>query len=51
MTAVIFDKVSIVFGDNPERALPLMDKGLSRSQIQTQTGQILGVHDCSLTVG
>ncbi len=51
MTAVVFDKVSIVFGDNPGVALPLMDKGLARSEIQAQTGQILGVHDCSLTVG
>ena len=50
MTAVVFDRVSIVFGDNPERALPLMDKGMSRADIQVQTGQILGVHDCSLTV-
>ncbi|MBK8439832.1 MAG: choline ABC transporter ATP-binding protein [Rhodobacter sp.] len=51
MTAAVeFDKVSIVFGDHPERALPLMDEGLSRSEIQTRTGQILGVHDCSLTV-
>jgi glycine betaine/proline transport system ATP-binding protein len=50
MTAVEFDRVSIVFGDNPGAALPLMDKGLTRSEIQTQTGQILGVHDCSLTV-
>ncbi len=50
MTAVIFDRVSIVFGDNPQLALPLMDQGMSRSDIQTQTGQILGVHDCSLTV-
>jgi len=49
-TAVEFDKVSIVFGDRPERALPLMDEGLSRSEIQTRTGQVLGVHDCSLTV-
>ncbi len=48
--AVIFDRVSIVFGDNPERALPLMDKGQSRSEIQATTGQVLGVHDCSLTV-
>ena len=32
---VEFDKVSIVFGDHPERALPLMDEGLSRSEIQT----------------
>lgn len=50
MTAVVFDKVSIVFGDHPERALPLMDQGLSRAEIQAQTGQVLGVHDCSLTV-
>lgn len=51
MNAVEFDKVSIVFGDHPERALPLMDQGKSRSEIQTETGQILGVHDCSLSVG
>jgi len=49
--AVEFDRVSIVFGDRPDLALPLMDEGLSRSEIQTRTGQILGVHDCSLTVG
>ncbi len=48
--AVIFDRVSIVFGDHPDRALPLMDKGQTRSEIQASTGQILGVHDCSLTV-
>ncbi len=48
--AVEFDRVSIVFGDTPDRALPLMDRGLSRSEIQTQTGQILGVHDCTLSV-
>lgn len=52
MTAAVeFDKVSIVFGDHPERALPLMDHGLSRGEIQEKTGQILGVHDCSLSVG
>ena len=51
MNAVEFDKVSIVFGDNPAVALPLMDQGLSRGEIQEKTGQILGVHDCSLSVG
>lgn len=50
MTAVEFDRVSIVFGDDPAKALPLMDQGLSRGEIQEKTGQILGVHDCSLTV-
>ncbi len=49
--AVTFDRVNIVFGDRPDRALPLMDQGQSRAEIQTATGQILGVHDCSLEVG
>ncbi|KPP88663.1 MAG: choline ABC transporter, ATP-binding protein [Rhodobacteraceae bacterium HLUCCO07] len=49
-TAVIFDKVSIVFGDHPERALPLMDAGQERGEIQAATGQVLGVHDCTLEV-
>jgi len=48
--AVEFDKVSIVFGDKPGLALPLMDQGQSRGDIQQATGQVLGVHDCSLTV-
>ncbi len=51
MNAVEFDRVSIVFGDHPERALPLMDQGLSRAEVQARTGQVLGVHECSLTVG
>ena len=50
MTAVIFDQVNIVFGDHPERALPLMDQGKTRSEINMECGQVLGVHDCSLTV-
>ncbi|QUS36693.1 choline ABC transporter ATP-binding protein [Falsirhodobacter algicola] len=50
MTAVEFDNVSIVFGDAPASALPLMDAGRSRTEVQEATGQILGVHDCSLRV-
>ncbi|RYH12102.1 choline ABC transporter ATP-binding protein [Tropicimonas sp. IMCC6043] len=50
MSAVRFDKVSIVFGDAPETALPAMDRGLSRTEVEAETGQILGVHDCSLEV-
>lgn len=49
-TAVEFDRVSIVFGDKPERALPLADQGLDRGAIREATGQTLGTHDCSLTV-
>lgn len=48
--AVTFDNVSIVFGNNPESALPLMDAGKNRAEIQKETGQVLGVHNCSLEV-
>ena len=51
MSVVVdFRAVSIVFGDNPAAALPLMDAGQSRAEIQEATGQVLGVHDCSLSV-
>jgi glycine betaine/proline transport system ATP-binding protein len=49
-TAVSFRNVSIVFGDNPWSAIPLMETGQSRAEIQEATGQILGVHDCTLDV-
>ncbi|MBO6637737.1 MAG: choline ABC transporter ATP-binding protein [Roseitalea sp.] len=49
--AVAFDAVNIVFGDKPAEALPLMDEGRTRGDIQAETGQVLGVHDCSLDVG
>ena len=48
--AVEFDRVCIVFGDRPETALPLMDQGQDRGTIKAATGQVLGVHDCSLNV-
>ncbi|MCF3974750.1 choline ABC transporter ATP-binding protein [Paracoccus salsus] len=48
--AVEFDRVCIVFGDHPEAALPLMDEGLERGPIKAETGQVLGVHDCSVDV-
>jgi ABC-type lipoprotein export system ATPase subunit len=49
-TAVSFRNVSIVFGDNPWKAIPLMETGQSRADIQKATGQVLGVHDCTLDV-
>jgi glycine betaine/proline transport system ATP-binding protein len=49
--AVEFDNVSIVFGDRPLDALPLMDKGQTRAEVQAACGQVLGVHNCNLTVG
>lgn len=49
-TAVAFHDVSIVFGEQPDVALPMMDAGQSRTEIQAETGQVLGVHDCALEV-
>ena len=40
---VSFKDVDIVFGELPETALPLIDAGKSRQEIQAETGQILGV--------
>lgn len=44
------NKVCIVFGRRPEQALAMMDAGDSREDIQSATGNILGVHNCSLQV-
>lgn len=49
-TMVQLDAVNIVFGDAPEKALELMDAGESREDIQARTGQVLGVHNCSIDV-
>lgn len=49
-TVIKFQNASIVFGNSPKSALPLMDAGKSREDILTETGQVLGVHDCSLEV-
>ncbi len=49
-TAVKIDNVSIVFGEEPKEALPLMDEGLDRATIQDRTGQVLGVHNCTVDV-
>ena len=47
---VRFKDVDIVFGASPKQALPMMDAGRSRAEIQEETGQVLGVAGCSLDV-
>ena len=49
-TAVEFHDVCIMFGGAPDVALPLADAGKSRSDIQAETEQVLGVHNCRLSV-
>lgn len=51
MSAIVkFNAVDIIFGDKPDVALPLVDAGKTRAEIQEETGQVLGVADCSLEV-
>ncbi len=47
---VRFRDVDIVFGDKPKNALPLIDAGQSRVEIQTATGQLVGVKGANLEV-
>tara|TARA_R110000751_G_scaffold234229_9_gene335844 strand:- start:149728 stop:150789 length:1062 start_codon:yes stop_codon:yes gene_type:complete len=47
---VTFKDVDIVFGDNPQSALALIDAGKSREEIQEETGQVLGVAGANLQV-
>lgn len=48
--AITFANVDILFGDRPELALPLMDAGRSRDAISTETGQVVGVANASLSI-
>lgn len=48
--AVIFGNVDIVFGDQPQKALALVDQGKTRDEIGAETGLVLGVAGASLAV-
>ena len=50
MATVEFKNVDIVFGDEPESALGLLDQGKSRDEIHEATGNVVGVADASLAV-
>ena len=48
--AVVFNNVSIIFGDNPQKALSMVDAGKSRDEIGAETGLVLGVADATLSI-
>lgn len=48
--AVRIDNVSIVFGDKPDKAIPLMDQGFDRATVLEESGQVIGVHNCNLEI-
>jgi glycine betaine/proline transport system ATP-binding protein len=47
---VIFKNVSIIFGDNPQQALAMVDAGKTRDEIGAETGLVLGVADATLSI-
>ena len=47
---VVFNNVSIIFGDNPQKALSMVDAGKSRDEIGAETGLVLGVADATLSI-
>ena len=47
---VRFDDVSVIFGEKTAPALEMANQGISRTDIQNKTGNILGVSKCTLDV-
>jgi glycine betaine/proline transport system ATP-binding protein len=45
-----FNNVDVIFGQQPERALPLLDQGLTRSDIFEKTGLTAAVRNANLQV-
>lgn len=43
--------LDVIFGENPERGLALLDAGQEREQIQKETGLVVGVNNANLRIG
>ncbi len=50
MAVVEFQNVDIIFGEKPEQALSLLDQGMDRDEILTETDNVLGVADASIAI-
>ncbi|MBS9836220.1 choline ABC transporter ATP-binding protein [Vibrio alginolyticus] len=50
MNAITIKNLDVVFGQQQEQALALLDQGKSRQQIIDETGQVVGVDNVSLNV-
>ncbi|NVD39501.1 choline ABC transporter ATP-binding protein [Ensifer sp. HO-A22] len=48
--AVIFKNVDIIFGNNPQTALQMVDQGKTRDEIGAATGLVLGVAGATLSI-
>jgi len=50
MTAILVDKISVVFGGKVQACLAAGDLGQTRDMIAQQHGATLAIHDCSLEI-
>jgi len=50
MASVVIKDVSVIFGAKHSAALQAADRGLTRTEIKTETGAMLGVHNCTVEV-
>lgn len=48
--AIEIKNVTKIFGPNPEEALALMKAGKSKTEVQAETGHVVGIDDVSITV-
>lgn len=50
MDAITIKNLDVVFGDQQQKALELLDQGKARQEIIDQTGQVVGVDSVSMSV-
>ncbi|MGB2080074.1 MAG: ATP-binding cassette domain-containing protein, partial [Vibrio sp.] len=50
MNAIHIENLDVVFGEQPQKAIQLLDQGLSRQDIIDQTGQVVGVDGVSMDI-
>lgn len=50
MSAISIRNLDVVFGDNVDTALNLLDQGKTRQEILAEGGAVVGVHDASIEV-
>lgn len=50
MKSICIENLDVVFGQHPEKALPLLDLGKTRQEIIDETGLVVGVNNVSIDV-
>lgn len=49
-TVIDIRNITKIFGDDPQSALDLLAQGQSKTEVQAETGQVVGINDVSLRV-